>query len=398
MKNFKIYLTIFLLLIMISCKENLKNESSIKDTETPKNIDFNSPLDNSKFDTIINKKAVKLYWLKNDNIKLAITNLGGRFVGLWVKNKNEKFTDVVVGFGSVKEYILSEERYFGATIGRVGNRIAKGKFTLNNKNYSIPNNNNENTLHGGEKGFQEVVWNTQQPNDTTLVLTYLSPNMEEGFPGNLQTKVTYSLTEGNIVKMEYEATTDKPTIVNLTNHAFFNLNGEGSGPILNHTIQIYADKYTPVDQGLIPTGKMENVKDTPFDFTTSKTIGERINIPNNQLKYAGGYDHNYILNKYKARNMNHAATIVGDKTSIQMDIYTQEPGLQFYSGNFMQSKNTFKSSTKDDYRTAFCLETQHFPDAPNQPNFPLIILNPGETYCTISEYQFSIKKTSYEKL
>lgn len=382
---------LLIFIIMAACKENQKKEEPMDGTQTGEATNFQPPLNTADFDTVLNGKPVKLYWLTNVNIKLAITNYGGRFVGLWVKDKNGSFTDVVVGHGSIVDFITSAERYFGATIGRVGNRIAKGKFTLNGKTYNIPINNGENTLHGGKNGFQDVVWDAEQPNDTTLILNYLSPDMEEGFPGNLQAKVTYSLTDGNVVKMEYEATTDKPTVVNMTNHAFFNLNGEGSGDVLGHTMQIYADKITPVDEGLIPTGELQDVEGTPFDFREPRTIGERINADDTQIKYGGGYDHNYVLNGTKGRGMNHAATVTGDRSGIQMDVYTQEPGMQFYSGNFMQSKNTFKSGVKDDYRTAFCLETQHFPDAPNQPNFPSIVLNPGETYRTVSEYRFSVE-------
>jgi len=346
-------------------------------------------LDPKAFDTIINGKQVKLYWLRKKEIKLAITNYGGRFVGLWVLNKDDKLTDVVVGMGSIKEYMEASEPYFGATIGRVGNRIAKGKFNLKGKEYSISINNGENSLHGGKKGFQYVVWEAEQPNDSTLILKYTSPDMEEGFPGRLKVKVTYSLTKYEGVKMEYEATTDKSTIVNLTNHAFFNLNGEGSGTILNHSLQLYADNFTPVDQGLIPTGELVNVEGTPFDFTDFHTIGERIQADDQQLKFGEGYDHNFILNGTKVKGMNHAAKIIGDKSGIMMDVYTQEPGIQFYSGNFMASNNRFKSGGKDDYRTALCLETQHFPDAPNQPSFPSITLNPGEVYHTVSEYKFT---------
>lgn len=386
MKN--LILILLLTLGLVSCKENSKKEVHQKERSIAKEAAFDPPLSTKDFDTIIDSRPVKLYWLKNKNIKLAITNFGGRFVGLWTQDKNGRFTDVVVGFGSIPEYVASTEPYFGATIGRVGNRIAKGMFNLEGKEYHIPVNNGENALHGGEKGFQAVVWEAEQPNDTTLTLNYHSPDMEQGFPGNLQTTVTYSLNV-NTVRMEYKATTDKPTPVNLTNHAFFNLNGEGSGTILDHRLQIYADAYTPVDEGLIPTGELVKVKGTPFDFSMSHTIGERIDQNNLQLKYGEGYDHNYVLKKNNAKGMNHAATVMGDKSGITMEVYTQEPGLQFYSGNFMQSKNTFKSGAKDDHRTAFCLETQHFPDSPNRPAFPSIILMPGESYHTLSEYRFS---------
>ncbi|WP_029274639.1 aldose epimerase family protein [Pedobacter borealis] len=338
----------------------------------------------------IDGKQTTLYTLKNNNDAEAIfTNYGGRLVSLLVPNKDGKLVDVVVGFKSIHDYEKSTEPYFGATIGRYGNRIAKGKFTLEGKTYSLFTNNGQNTLHGGKKGYQYVVWDATQPSANTLVLHYLSKDGDENFPGNLDVKVTYTLTDDNELKMDYEAKTDKTTIVNLTNHAFFNLNGDGSGEILNHEVQIYADEYTPVDSTLIPTGKIEKVKGTPFDFTKATTIGARINDKNEQLTFGKGYDHNYVLNKTKAMGMFHAATVKGDKSGIVMDIYTQEPGLQFYSGNFMQSKNTFKTGAKDDFRTAIALETQHFPDSPNQPAFPSTVLKPGQVYKTSSVYKFT---------
>jgi aldose 1-epimerase len=357
-----------------------------------KEVAMEENLKESDFDTIIDGKQVSLFWIKNDSIKVAFTNYGGRIVGVWVPNDNGVMTDVVVGMGSTKAYVNSTEPYFGATIGRVGNRIAKGKFTLNGNDYTIPINNNGNTLHGGIKGYQAVVWDAQQPDEKTLVLKYHSPDMEEGFPGNLDVTVTYKVTEDRGINMEYEATTDKATPVNLTNHAFFNLNGEGNGSILNHTVQFNADKFTPVDEGLIPTGELKDVEGTPFDFREPHTIGERIETDNEQLKNGDGYDHNFVVNLTPANGMNKIATITGDKSGIKMDVFTEEPGFQFYSGNFMEGKNTFKSGIKDDYRTAFALETQHFPDAPNQANFPSIILEPGETYHTVSEYKFSTQR------
>lgn len=346
--------------------------------------------DAKNFQATIDGKPTDLFVLKNHNgMTAAITNYGGRLVSLVVPDRNGKLTDVVVGFKSVEDYEKSTEPYFGATIGRFGNRIAKGKFTLDGKEYTLFKNNGPNTLHGGKKGFQAVVWDARKLNDSTLELTYLSKDMEEGFPGNLNVKVTYSLTADNGFKCEYEATTDKKTIVNLTNHAFFNLNGEGSGTILNHEVQIFADKYTPVDSTLIPTGKLEPVKGTPFDFTKPATIGARINGNNEQLKNGNGYDHNFVLNGTKANGLSHAATVVGDKSGIVMNVFTEEPGLQFYSGNFMQSKNIFKGGSKDDFRTAFAMETQHFPDSPNQPSFPSTVLDPSKTYHTVSIYKFS---------
>lgn len=376
------------LVLVTACKGDKKGENTeAKMSTTPESFEHN--LQAANFDTIIDGKEVGLYWIKNDSIEVAFTNYGGRIVGLWIPDENGDMTDVVVGMNSASGFANATESYFGATIGRVGNRIAKGKFQLNGEEYTIPTNNNGNTLHGGNKGFQDVVWDAQQPDEKTLVLRYLSPDGEEGFPGDLDVKVTYSVTDDRAVKMEYEAITDKATPVNLTNHAFFNLNGEGSGTILDHRVKIDADQFTPVDQGLIPTGEFKSVEATPFDFREPRTIGERIETENEQLTNGKGYDHNFVLNKTQVGDLNLAATFIGDKSGIKMEILTEEPGIQFYSGNFMEGANTFKSGAKDEFRTAFALETQHFPDAPNQPNFPSITLEPGREYSTISIYKFS---------
>lgn len=350
-------------------------------------------LSKDSFQQTIDGKRTDLYVLKNkNNAEASFTNYGGRLVSLLVPDKEGKLTDVVVGFSSAEQYKKSTEPYFGATIGRFGNRIAKGKFTLDGKAYTLFTNNGVNTLHGGKKGFQDVVWDARQTDGQTVEFTYLSKDMEEGYPGNLNVKVIYTLTDNNELKMDYEATTDKKTVINLTNHAFFNLNGEGSGQILSHKVQINADRYTPVDSTLIPTGQLEPVEGTPFDFRKPVTIGERIENDNIQLKSGKGYDHNYVLNPGKGEGLNLAATVWGDKSGIMMEVYTQEPGLQFYSGNFMQSKNTFKGGSKDDFRTAFCMETQHFPDSPNQPSFPTTVLKPTDVYKTSSIYKFSVQK------
>ncbi|MDB5153745.1 MAG: galactose mutarotase [Mucilaginibacter sp.] len=344
----------------------------------------------SAYEKTIDGKQTHLYILKNKNgMQAAITNFGGRLVTLLVPDSSGKMIDVSVGIGSVGGYIKSTERYYGATIGRYGNRIAKGHFTLDGKQYTLATNNPPNMLHGGKKGYQDVVWDAKKINDQTLELTYLSKDMEEGFPGNLSIKVTYSLTDDNAFKCSYQATTDKITVVNLTNHAYFNLNGEGSGTILDHIVQFKADNYTPVDSTLIPTGKIEPVRGTPFDFSTPITIGARINDANEQLKNGKGYDHNFVLNKHDITQA--IATVKGDKTGIVMEIYTEEPGLQFYSGNFMQGKNVMKYGEKDDYRTAFAMETQHYPDSPNQPKFPSTVLKPGQVYKTQSMYKFKTR-------
>jgi aldose 1-epimerase len=334
-----------------------------------------------------------MYELKNKhNVRASFTNYGARLAGLWVPDKNGKMTDVVVGFNSDQAYRNATERYFGATIGRFANRIANGKFTLDGKQYTLTINNPPNTLHGGNLGFSEVVWDAIMPDDRTIQFTRFSKDMEEGFPGNLNVKVTYMLTDDNALLMEYAAETDKKTLINLTNHAFFNLNGEGSGTIINHQLQINADSYMPIDSALIPTGKIETVAGTPFDFRQPQTIGSRIDQADEQLINGKGYDHNWVLNTNKTGEMFTAAVAVGDQSGIVLEVLTQEPGLQFYSGNFMQSKNTFKSGAKDDFRTAFCLETQHFPDSPNQPSFPSTILEPGKEYRTKSVYKFSVMK------
>ncbi|SEM32104.1 aldose 1-epimerase [bacterium A37T11] len=349
--------------------------------------------DTNVFKDTIDGKAVRLYTIRNaSGITASITNYGGRLVSLLVPDSAGKLTDVIVGPGSLKDYEASTEPYFGASIGRVGNRIAKGTFTLDGKTYHIFTNNGINTLHGGKKGFQYVVWDAAQPNDSTLQLSYNSPDGEENFPGNLAVKITFTLKGDRSLNLEYEAKTDKRTPVNLTNHGFFNLNGAGSGTIDRHILQIDADRYTPIDSSLIPFGRLDKVAGTPFDFRTPTTIGSRINEKNEQLAFGKGYDHNYVLNKPAPGAYSHAAKVVGDKSGIVMDIYTTEPGLQFYSGNFMLGANLLKHGLKDDHRTAIALETQHFPDAVNQPAFPSIILEPGKVYQTHSAYVFSVKK------
>lgn len=380
--------SLFVLLCLIaafSCKGKKKAEENAEDKK------FETHLKKEDFDTVVYERKVGLYYLEGRNIKAAITNYGARIVGLWVPDKNGNMTDVVLGFNSAKAYLNSTEAYYGATIGRVTNRIAKGTFKVNGKDYHIPINNGENALHGGKKGFHDVVWDATQPNDSTLTLSYTSPDGSDGFPGSLSVTLTYSITNGANLKMDFVAIADQDTPVNLTNHAFFNLNGEGSGDILNHKLLINADKYTPIGESLIPTGKLEATSGTPFDFTSAHAIGERIEEKNQQLTNGKGYDHNYVLNNGEAQEFQKAATAVGDKTGIALDVYTQEPGIQFYCGNFMQGKNTLKSGAKDNFRTAFCLETQHFPDSPNQPNFPSVILEKGSEYHTVTDYRFSVQ-------
>jgi aldose 1-epimerase len=286
-------------------------------------------------------------------------------------------------------YLNSNEIYYGALIGRYGNRIANGRFELNDTVYELVQNNGVNHLHGGTKGFNDVVWKAAQADSQTLVLTYTSPHMEEGYPGNLDVKVQYQLTDENELKIEYWATTDRPTPVNLTHHSFFNLKGAGNGTINDHILQINADLYTPVDSGLIPTGALETVEGTPMDFRMPVAIGDRIDDDFQQLEYGGGYDHNWVL--FPAENdLSFAARVVEPESGRILEVYTNEPGMQFYGGNFLDGSDTGKDGKTYDFRTSFCLETQHFPDSPNQENFPSTILNPGEEYYSVCVYKFGV--------
>ncbi|HZT38334.1 MAG TPA: aldose epimerase family protein [Bryobacteraceae bacterium] len=334
---------------------------------------------------------VDLYTLTNRNgMSVEITNYGGRVVTLKVPDRNGAFDDVVLGFDSLEGY-LGNNPYFGAIVGRYGNRIAKGRFTLDGKEYHLPINNGENSLHGGLKGFDKVVWNGKDasgPDGPAVELMYLSRDGEEGYPGNLAATVRYTLTDNNELKIHYTATTDKPTVLNLTNHSYFNLAGQGKGDILGHEMMINADRYTPVDAGLIPTGELAPVLGTPFDFRQPTAIGARINANNEQLKIAKGYDHNFVLNT--AGSAATAAIRVHEpKTGRVMEVYTDQPGVQFYTGNFLDGTIHGKGGKAYGPRAAFCLETQHFPDSPNHSNFPSTALRPGETYNTTTIYKFS---------
>ncbi|WP_211323933.1 aldose epimerase family protein [Sediminitomix flava] len=388
MHHFFLKLSIFLVgLFTLSCSLT-KEKNTGTDSENPINSVW---LKAKNFQSIIEGKPTNLYFLSNSKgARVAITNYGGRIVGLQTPDKNGELRDVVVGFSSLQGYINSSEKYFGALIGRYGNRIAKGQFEIEGVKYQLPINNGVNSLHGGNKGFQDVVWDVVKNTDKEIHLRYIEEDMKEGYPGNLTVDVIYSFSEENELGMSYKATTDRKTVVNLTNHAFFNLNGEGSGSIINHKLQVDASHYSPVDETLITLGVHEKVEGTAFDFRTFKTIGERIEQSDIQLKNGLGYDHNFVLDKGITEELTKVATVVGDQSGIRMDIFTQEPGLQFYSGNFMQSQHTFKSGIKDDFRTAFCLETQHFPNSPNQENYPSTILAPNEVYSTYSVYRFSV--------
>lgn len=349
-------------------------------------------VDEATFKSELDGKAVELFTLKNENgVEAQITNYGGRIINLWTPDKNGDFADIVVGYETLAEYLKSNEIYYGTLIGRYGNRIAKGHFTLNDSVYTLATNNKVNHLHGGVKGFNNVVWDAQKIDDQTLELKYLSPDGEEGYPGNLNVKVVYTLTNDNELKVEYWATTDKATPVNLTQHSFFNLKGAGNGDVNGHIMEILADSYIPVDSTLIPLGEVAPVDGTPFDFRKPTAIGARVNDENEQLKNGGGYDHNWVINKAET-GLNYAVKVVEPISGRTLEVFTNEPGVQFYGGNFMNGSDSGKGGKVYAYRGALALETQHFPDSPNQPSFPSTILNPGEEYYSVCIYKFGVEK------
>ncbi|HRE66176.1 MAG TPA: aldose epimerase family protein [Cyclobacteriaceae bacterium] len=328
--------------------------------------------------------------LNNTNgLKATITPYGGKVISLWVPDRNGKLSDIVLGYDSATQYPTGNP-YFGALIGRYGNRIGKGQFSIEGTAYQLATNNGTNALHGGPGGFHNVMWNVVDSTPNSITLTYSSVDGEEGYPGTLQVKVTYTLTDANELTIDYEATTDKTTVVNLTHHSFFNLNGEGVGDILNHELQIVADAFTPVDEGLIPTGELKPVAGTPFDFNKPTTIGARINAEDIQLKFGKGYDHNWVL-KREGDGLSLAAVVNEPTSGRVMEVWTTEPGLQFYSGNFLDGSDAGKDGKKYQFRTAFCLEAQHFPDSPNKPHFPTTLVKPGSVYKQQTVYKFLVK-------
>jgi len=340
-------------------------------------------------------QPVDLYVLTNKNgVEAAITNYGGAVVSLKVPDRNGKFGDVVLGYDSLDGYV-NDKSYFGAIVGRYGNRIGHAQFSIDGKTYTLAKNNGENSLHGGIKGFNKAVWAAKElpaKNGQSLELTYLSKDGEEGFPGNLHVRVVYTLTDSNELKIEYSATTDKKTVVNLTNHTYFNLAGPGSGDILGHQLVIEADKFTPVDASLIPTGELRDVQGTPLDFRKATAIGARIDQDDEQLKLGHGYDHNFVLRRAAGAPISLAARVVERNTGRVLEVWTTEPGVQFYTGNFLDGTARGKGGLTYARRSAFCLETQHFPDSPNQPKFPSVVLNPGEKYSTTTTYKFTSEK------
>jgi len=350
------------------------------------------PLPKESFGKTPDGQEVFLYTLKNSSgMEVKITNYGGTVASVKVMDRNKKFADVVLGFSNVEGYTQKlNTAYFGALIGRYGNRIARGTFTLDGHQYHLPINDGPNTLHGGLKGFNSKIWDAKDVSTAegpALELHYLSKDGEEGFPGNLDVTVRYSVDAQNGLHIDYNATTDKDTVLNLTNHSYFNLEGAGSETVLHHRLTLAADRYTPINSTLIPTGAIESIAGTPFDFRSATTIGAHINDQNEQLKYAKGYDHNFVLNS--GVNLSTAAAKVEDpKSGRVLEVFTTQPGVQFYTGNFLDGKMHGVGGAYR-FRSALCLETQHFPDSPNQPSFPSTVLHPGEQYHQTTIYRFS---------
>lgn len=343
---------------------------------------------------------VSLYTLRNANGMVAqFTNLGAKLVALYVPDRNGTLADVVLGYPTAAQYAECDnaagkgEPFFGATIGRYGNRIAGGVFALGDTTYQLSvNEKGVNHLHGGSKGFYSVVWTAQQRDNSSIEFTYISPDGEMGYPGTLSVSLTYTLTDANELRLDYAATTDKPTVVNLTHHSFFNLAGEDAPTINDHSIAIYADNITPVDGNLIPTGELMPVDGTPFDFRTLRCIGDSLQSAHEQMALGGGYDHNWVLSAdADSLGLRLAATVEHEATGRVMQVLTTEPGLQFYGGNFIDGSQVGKCGKAYPYRSAFCLETQHFPDSPNHSNFPSTVLNPGEQYAHTCIYRFGTK-------
>jgi len=346
-------------------------------------------LDQQPWGTMPDGAPVTLYTLKNVNgMEARITTYGGAVVSLTAPDRAGKWADVVLGMDSLDGY-RHQGNFFGALIGRYGNRIGHAKFTLEGKTYNLPKNDGDNTLHGGPEGFDKKVW-VAKTIPGGLELTYVSKDGEMGFPGTLTAHVVYMLTEKNELRIDYTATTDKPTVVNLTNHSYFNLKGAGEGDILQHQVMINADRTTPVDSGLIPTGELRAVKGTPFDFTKPTAIGARIEQNDEQLKFGKGYDHNWVLNKGNG-GLTKAAEVFEPTSGRVMEVWTTEPGLQFYTGNFLDGTIRGKGGKVYPHRGAFCMETQHYPDSPNKPSFPSTELKPGATYKTTTIYRFSTR-------
>ncbi|MBP4137356.1 aldose epimerase family protein [Flavobacterium geliluteum] len=379
-----------LAIISIQCKSDKKMDNTTISSDKKTTV----TIEKSSYGTTSNGEKIESYKLKNQNgMEVDIITFGGIITDLKVPNKEGVSENVVIGFNSLQQY-EKENPFFGALIGRFGNRIAKGKFSLDGKEYSLAINNAPNALHGGPEGFHRVVWKAVEAKSgatASLKLSYLAKDGEEGYPGNLQVFVTYTLNNNNELSVQYEATTDKKTVVNLTQHSYFNLSADFSKTILDHEITLNADKIVPVDATLIPTGKLEDVANTPFDFRKPKLVGKEIGFKNQQLERGKGYDHCWVLNN-SAKGKTVIAKAYHAASGRILEVTTDEPGIQFYSGNFLDGTLPMRNQGTYAYRTGFCLETQHFPDAPNQKDFPTTVLNPREKYNTTTTFKFSVKK------
>lgn len=348
-----------------------------------------SGLNPSDFESVVDGKPTALYVLKNAaGMEACITNFGGRVVSLMVPDRNGNMTDVVLGHDSIADYVNIDGN-FGALIGRYGNRIGNAKFTLDGVEYNLPQNNFGHCLHGGDKGFHAAVWTADQLNDSTLKLQLETPDGYENFPGKVDVTVVYSLTADNALNISYEATTDKPTILNLTNHSYFNLSGDASKDILNEVVWFDADNFTPIDSTFMTTGEIRSVEGTPFDFREPKAVGRDIEADDEQLHNGKGYDHNFVLN-HPGDLSQVAARVVDPETGICLEVFTDEPGVQFYVGNFLDGTVTGKKGVAYPVRSALCIETQHFPDSPNKPEWPSVVVNPGDVYKSNCIYKFSV--------
>lgn len=344
------------------------------------------------FKTEIDGKATSLYTLRAGDLVMQVTDFGGRVVSLWVPDKNGDYEDIVLGYNNIDSYVHNKgERFLGAVVGPYANRIANGTYTIGEETYEFPKNNNGQTLHGGNNGLDMVVWDVESVNDSTLVLSYLHADGQEGMPGNLKIRMTYALTSANEFKIDYEAVTDKATHVNISHHSFFNLKGEGNGTINDHILYINGSKTTPVNEVLIPSGEIADVTDTPFDFREPKTVGQDLEVEDEQLKNGGGYDHNWVLDRKTPDQMELAASVYEPASGRFMEVYTDQPALQFYGGNFFDGTTEGKYGRALKYRESIALETQKYPDTPNHDNFPSTLLNPEETYTHSCIYRFSTK-------
>ncbi len=380
------------LIIFVNCKQAPKKNEVPEIAEETESESPLSGISVEDFETSVDGKAVSLYFLKNKNgIEASLTNFGQHLVSLMVPDKNGNYEDIVLGFPTLEGYQKPSGKFYGSIIGRYGNRIAKGQFELDGQTYTLARNNGENHLHGGDKGFDSVVWAVDSVAQNYIAFSRTSPDMEEGYPGNLDVKATYLLTDDNALKIDYFATTDKKTHVNLTNHSFFNLKGVGKGTVHDHILEVNADYINAVDEGLIPTGAPMAVENTAFDFRSPKLIGQDIDKDHPQLKIANGIDHNFILNETPKNGdgLVFAARVTEPNSGRLMEVFTSEPGVQIYTSNFSDGTTIGKNNEPFIFRGSICLETQHFPDSPNQKDFPSTVLEPGQEYKSTTVYKFS---------